>query len=198
MKTQQSESKTRKHIRRYMLRQSRIVHVCHALNKSYSLKEWIRDTNLNDDNSTSRVIATTNGYEFNINDVCLNPKIPFEWHDGNIHICVELCQLGNERWNYGYSYWFLDGGGAVGATYTRDDNKSYATEKEAINKCLDVFFREIQWNREKIEKFSVEYDDDGNKINTSSRKKAILNKIEKKLTEYRTKINSQQLSLFEL
>ena len=52
--------------------------------------------------------------------------------------------------------------------------------------------------REKIEKFSVEYDDDGNKINTSSHKKAILNKIEKKLTEYRTKINTQQLSLFEL
>lgn len=197
MKTQQSESKTRKHIRRYMLRQSRIVHVCQALNKSYSLKEWIKSTNLNDDNSTSRVVATTNGYDFNINDVCLNPKIPFEWNDGNIHICVELCQLGNERWTYGYSYWFLDGGGAKAAFYTRDDTKSFNTEKEAINECLDVFFREIQRNREKITKFSVEYDDDGNKINTSSHKMAILNKIKKKLTEYREKLNSQQLSLFE-
>lgn len=198
MKTQQSESKTRKHIRRYMLRQSRIVHVCQALNKRFSLKEWRKYTDLNGNDTTSRVVATKNGYDFNINDVCLNPKIPFEWHDGNIYICVEVCQLGNGRWTFGYKYWFLDGGGGSGASYTRDDAKSFETEKEAINKCLDIFFRNIQWQREKIKKFSVEYDDDGNIINTSNHRSAILNKIEKKLTEYKEKINPQQLSLFEL
>lgn len=185
--------------RYYYLRQSRIVHVCAVLNKQFSLRDWKRYTEINGWENSDKVVATVNGFDFNINDVCLNPKIPVEWNDGKHNFFrVKLCQLRDGRWNYGYDYWFIDGGGSVGANYPKNREKGFMSEKEAVIDCLKVFFNNIQWIRKKTQMCSVEYDDDGNAIDTSNYRTATTNKIEKALMEVQERFNPRQLSLFEL
>ena len=58
-------------------------------------------------------------------------------------------------------------------------------------------FTEIQWIRKKTQMCSVDYDDDGNKIDTSEYRTAITNKIEKALKDIQKKFDPRQLSLFE-
>ena len=185
--------------RYHYLRQSRIVHVCAALGKQFSLREWKRYTEINGRDNSDRVIASVNGFKFNIYDVCLNPKIPVEWNDGkHIFFRVKLCQLRDGRWNYGYDYWFIDGGGSVGACYPKNIERGFSTEKDAVYNCLEVFFKEIQFMRKHTQMCSVDYDDDGNIIDTSSYRTTITNKIEKALKEVQEKFNPRQLSLFDL
>lgn len=195
---QTSESKTRKHIRRYMLRQSRIVHECQALNKSYSLKEWRKYIEINGWKNSDKVVASINGFDYNIFDMCLNPKIPVEWDDGKYNrFRVELCQLRDGRWNYGFSYWFIDGGKIHGACYPKDHN-GFVSEKEAVYECLEIFVKELQRIRKETRMYNVEYDNNGDTIDTSSCRKAIADKIEKALKDFQVRFNPHQLSLFEL
>lgn len=185
--------------RYHHLRQSRIVHVCAVLGKQFSLREWKRYTEINGWEISDKVVTSDNGFKFNIYDVCLNPKIPVEWNDGKHNFFrVKLCQLRDGQWNYGYDYWFIDGGGSVGANYPKSNERGFMSEKEAITDCLKVFFENIQWIRKKTQMCSVEYDDDGNIIDTSSYREAITNKIEKALLEVQEKLNPRQLSLFDL
>lgn len=185
--------------RNYHLRQSRIVHVCAALGKQFSLREWRKYTEINGWETSDKVVASVNGFDYNINDVCLNPKIPVEWKDGkNNFFRVKLCQLRDGRWNYGYDYWFIDGGGGSGASYPKKHERSFMSEKDAVYNSLEVFFNNIQWIRMKTQICSVKHDDDGNIIDTSSYRTAITNKIEKALIEVRDKFNPRQLSLFDL
>lgn len=185
--------------RYHYLRQSRIFHDCAALGKQFSLREWRRYTEINGWETSDKVVASVNSFDFNINDVCLNPKIPVEWNDGKHNFFrVKLCQLRDGRWNYGYDYWFIDGGGSVGACYPKSHERGFVSEKEAVNECLKVFFRGIQFMRKHTQMCSVEYDDDGNIIDTSSYRTAITDKIEKALKEVQEKFDPRQLSLFDL
>lgn len=185
--------------RYHYLRQSRIFHVCAALGKQFSLREWRRYTEINGWETSDKVVASVNSFDFNINDVCLNPKIPVEWNDGKHNFFrVKLCQLRDGRWNYGYDYWFIDGGGSVGACYPKSHERGFVSEKEAVNECLKVFFSVIQFMRKHTQMCSVEYDDDGNIIDTSSYRTAITDKIEKALKEVQEKFDPRQLSLFDL
>lgn len=176
-----------------------IVHVCAALGKQFSLREWRRYTEINGWDNSDKVVASINGFNFNIYDVCLNPKIPVEWNDDKHNFFrVKLCQLRDGRWNYGYDYWFIDGGGSVGASYPKKAERGFSTEKDAVYNCFEVFFDEIQRIRKNTQMCSVEYDDDGNIIGTSSYRTEITNKIEKALKEVQEKFNPRQLSLFDL
>lgn len=183
--------------RNYHLRQSRVVHVCAVLGKQFSLREWRRYTEINGWETCDKVVASVNGFDFNVNDVCLNPTIPVEWDDGgHNYFRVKLCQLRDGRWNYGYDYFFFDGGGSVGACYPKTPERGLLSEKEAVTDCLKVFFEEIQKIRKHTQMCSIEYDEDGNVIDTSSYRTAKTNKIEKALKDFQKKFDPRQLLLF--
>lgn len=164
-----------------------IFHECVCTGQKMTWEEWAQWV---DSHPFVEVVHRCGEFEYNINDVCVNPHKIVDFCDNYKNkFRIETCQIDNGKWGYGVSYWFGTQGHVHGATFT---NATYDTERAAVyaalqeveKRCAKVIseigrYGEISDNEDEDE-------DDVNPHNSSylPKLKAIKNKIEVYKQEY--------------
>lgn len=98
---------------------------CVPLNETItSQKRW---SELCRQYKSDEAAATQNGFEFNIHNVCLNPKKPIDVHEKTYQYSVNVCQY-NNLFFVGSVFGISTAGGCTPCSI---DGKGYETEREA-------------------------------------------------------------------
>lgn len=155
------------------------------------LVQWL------DNHPHDEVVHRCGEFEYNINDVCVNPHKIIDFCDNYKNkFRIETCQIDNGKWGYGVSYWFgtqgyVHGATFINATYDTERAAVYAALQEVEKQCTNVIseigrYGEISDNEDN--------EDDVNPHNSSylPKLKAIKNKIE----GYKQEFDPRQLNLF--
>lgn len=150
--------------------------------------QWI------DSHSSDEVVHKCGEFEYNINDVCLNPHQAINFVDMDKNgFQINTCCADNGKWGYGIRYWFGTQGYCHGATFT---NATYDTEKAAVYAAL----REVELKCSRVideigrygEMSEIEDEEKPNNNSYLPKLKAIKNKIE----AYKQQNNPMELNLF--
>lgn len=185
--------------RTHWLRSTRIVHTCKVLGKTFTLREWLRYTAEHID-TIHEVVAVCDGYEYTVNDVCVNPTV-IEWSAGERcgdFFRIELCRIRNGRWTFGRSYSALQSASYWGAVYPADDERGYISKEEAVSACLCELRDNLDRIREYVKRTAVEYDEEGNAHDTSKYRMSRLKKMYRAIEEYRGRYGVRQLTIFDV
>lgn len=171
-----------------------IHHFCKCLQKAFTFNEWVI-YNKTHPNSCFEQVFTYNGFGWNINDVCVNPRVVIKWGTGDCKFNINVAQCPNGRWIYGYKCCFHWTSCLRGICFITDPNSGYASEKEAIYHALECIEKSCKQEiDETINR--VEIDDDGELINNSSVVPR-LNKAFFQIGKYKDIFNPSQMSLFD-
>lgn len=166
-------------------------HECICTGQKMTREEWAQWI---DSHSSDEVVHKCGEFEYNINDVCLNPHQAIIFVDkGKNGFQITTCCADNGKWGYGISYWFGTQGYCHGATFT---NATYDTEKAAVYAAL----REVELKCSKVideigrygEVSEIEDEETPNYNSYLPKLKAIKNKIE----AYKQQNNPMELNLF--
>ena len=168
------------------MKEKNIFHECVCTGQRMTREEWAQWI---DSHSSDEVVHKCGEFEYNINDVCLNPHqaINFVEKDKN-KFQISTCCADSGKWGYGISYWFVTQGGGYAASFAR---ATYDTEKAAVYAALQEV--ELKCSRviDEIGRYGAITDneddeDDVNPHNSSHlpKLKAIKNKIEVYKQEY--------------
>lgn len=108
----------------------KIFHTCRVLNRNFTMEEWFEYVKTHS-NSGAECVVSHNGFDFNINDVCLNPKEAVFVIQREFKFRVKVAQTPDDRWTFGYEYdlFFLQQGGSSPTSFGK--TRSFLTEKEA-------------------------------------------------------------------
>lgn len=171
-----------------------IHHFCKCLQKAFTYDEWVAYLKKHS-NSGSEQVFICNGFGWNINDVCVNPRAVIQWGTGDCKFNINVVQCPNGRWMYAHEYCFHWTHSFRGAHFITDPNSGYASEKEAIYHALECIEKGCKQEiDETINR--VEIDDDGELINNSSVVPR-LNKALLQIGKYKDIFNPNQMSLFD-
>lgn len=173
------------------MKEKDIFHECVCTGQRMTREEWVQWI---DSHSSDEVVYKCGEFEYNINDVCLNPHHPIIFKDNSKNgFEIKTCQVDSGKWNYGVGYLFGTQGGCYGATFT---NATYDTEKAAVYAALQEV--ELKCSRviDEIGRYGAITDnEDEEKPHNNSylpKLKAIKNKIE----AYKQQYNPMVLNLF--
>jgi len=168
-----------------------IFHECVCTGQKMTWEEWSLWISTH---SSNEVVHRCGEFEYNINDVCLNPHRAIEFKDNSKNrFEIQTCQVDSGKWNYGVNYWFETQGGGYGAAYTK---AIHDTEKAAIYAALQEI--ELKCSRviDEIGRYGeIPDNEDEDKPHGGShlpKLKAVKNKIE----TYKEQYNPMVLNLF--
>ena len=115
---------------------------CKVLNKELSYEE-VKGRKIGD------YVLETNGFKWNIHDVCLNPNVPVRIEIEGGRVEVSTAQSGNGRWSSGISMMLQTSGVGWGCHYmTGDDGEE--TEREAVIKGLRTVLERVKSERGRV------------------------------------------------
>lgn len=173
----------------------KIFHRCRCTKETFTEAGWMRWLK---NNNQAKPVFTFGEFGYSINDICLTPRKPVEWHNRYCRITITTAQSPCGRWDYGY-YWEVDGEGNFGSPlFIEDDSLSsgYSSEKGAICGCLKYlrkrFDDEMKWR----EGWGDDYDEFGQFIDNTE----IIPYIEKALVQIDAmmeRFDPRQLDLFD-
>ena len=125
-----------------------IFYDCKAIGKKFTRQEWYDywDKHRNDD---LNIVASYLGFDWNINDVCINPNVKCKYRDksGRYGYEIRTAQCPCGAWVAGVSYSIGDGGGSCGCWFVTDPADGYPTEKAAINDKLNAVKKRLGHER---------------------------------------------------
>lgn len=134
-------------------------------------------------------IEEFNGFKFNENRICLNPKILINYKHGHNHgpnyMTISMAEYRGKLYG-AYDYWFVDGGGGCGV-YIGNPKEAFDNERELAHHYLSMFERELNM-RIRARQNSTELDC---KLNVQE-----LNHFLRKVGEYKDLYDPKQLTLF--
>lgn len=179
--------------REHHLRINRTFHVCKAIGRAFTQRQWWTYLGQHDGQS-NKVVATINGYQYNICDTCLNPTVVCQFEFKKSYLKVMYAVMPDGRYRGGYEYSILTTGGCAGVGFSEIGD--FDTRNELVTHYLEIYERQVRTMLKQV-KSSQDYDEDGNEVsNTPSIQicKHMLKEIEDKKDYFHPK----QLSLFEL
>lgn len=147
--------------------------------------------------SPNGCVFENDGFEWNANDVCINPHIPVNcgldetrvWMF-QFSISTAKCPCG--AWNYGVSYNFGNEGGGWGVHFITDPVNGYPSEKAAVVAGLSY----LQERMKGAEASAV--DEDSQEPDEDEPKTPKVRALSKKLDELMEFYNPSQPSLFDM
>lgn len=104
---------------------------------------WLEDNKYD----TKKPVATVGGFQYSVNDVCLNPNKPATYRVGDSSFFEVLTAKTQYGWVWGYRYSLGTYGSASPAAYpSRYDDTAifYGTESEAAFDALSFIARQIE------------------------------------------------------
>lgn len=173
------------------MKQKDIFHECVCTGQKMTEKEWVQWVA---NHSSKEVVYRCGEFEYNINDICLNPRNTIMFKDNfNNGFEIETCQIDNGKWSYGIDYWFGTQGGSYGGSFT---NAIHDTEKAAVYVALQELEKKCSKVINEISQHGEmqNYEDDGKPKNISILPK--LKAIKKKIEVYKEQYNPMALNLF--
>lgn len=127
--------------------------------------------------SPTEAVCSSNGFDFNAFNICMNPDIPVSIElDTNHNVEISTAQSPNGRWSYGMSCHTGASGYGHGASYIADPEQGFASERAAIIAAIDASRKRVECSND-----------------TSSKARLLL----KALAEEREKYSLVQMSLFD-
>lgn len=163
-----------------------IFHECVCTGQKMTWEEWVQWV---DNHPYDEVVHRCGEFEYNINDVCVNPHKIVDFCDNyKYKFRIETCQIDNGKWGYGVNCLFGTQGHVHGATFT---NATYDTERAAVYAALQEVEKRCAKVISEIGRYgeisdNEDDEDDVNPHNSSylPKLKAIKNKIEVYKQEY--------------
>lgn len=155
-----------------------IHHTCRCLNRNFTYDEWRDYVNEHEYNS-DEIVHAFNGFEYNIHDVCLNPKNVIDISNGPyLRVIITVCQSDNGRWDYGINSTFWNSGAGSPCTFVDNIENGYSTERgsvyEGIKYAKNAIIKDIENIRIKIDR----YDEFEDKYDLSSSGKTYRQRLE--------------------
>lgn len=105
--------------------------------------KWLEDNKYD----THKAVAEHGGFKYNINDVCVNPRVTASYRIDNLYhyeVKVANTQYG---WIWGYDITTYSSGNSCPASYpSRYDDKAvfFESEREATLDCLRFIVRQLE------------------------------------------------------
>lgn len=127
-----------------MINEKKIHHHCRCTGVGFTFDEWKEYLKLNP-NSNSEAIYSCNGYDYNINDVCINAdKERFDLGGGSF-VEVRTCVYNDDLWISGYNYFFnvpnnMRGGSAPAICLT---SNTHSNQRDAQLSSLQAVLSKI-------------------------------------------------------
>jgi len=123
-----------------------IFYHCKAIGKEFTRQEWF-DYCSKHRNDNNVIVASYLGFDWNINDVCLNPNVPCQYKDtsGRYNYEIRTAQCPCGAWVAGVRYSIGDGGGSCGCWFVTDPADGYPTEKAAVNDKLNAVKKRLEY-----------------------------------------------------
>lgn len=179
--------------RRHTLRINPTFHVCKALGRAFTQRQWSAYLKEHEFDR-SETVAVVNGYRYNICDVCQNPTVELRIENKKDYLEVLYAIAQDGRFLGGYHWQIHDEGCWSGVGYS--DVGHFDSKNDLVTSCLEKYERRV---KEKIEylKRSRPCDDDGNEVSNTPSIQSCMNML-KALKEKKDFYNPKQLSLFEL
>ena len=173
------------------MKQKDIFHECVCTGQKMTEEEW---TQWVTNHSNKEIVHRCGEFEYNINDICLNPRNIITFKDNfNNRFEIETCQIDNGKWSYGVGCWFGTQGWSYGASFT---NATHNTEKAAVYVALQELEKKCSKVINEIGRYGeMQNNEDEEKPNNIS----ILPKlkaIKKKIGVYKEQYNPMVLNLF--
>lgn len=173
------------------MKEKDIFHECFCTGQKMTWEEWAQWI---DSHSSDEVVHKCGEFEYNINDVCLNPHqaINFVEKDKN-KFQISTCCADSGKWGYGISYWFVTQGGGYAASFAR---ATYDTEKAAVYAALQEVELKCSKVIDEIGRYGEkpEIEDEEKPRNSSCLPK--LKDIKNKIEAYKQQYNPMVLNLF--
>lgn len=181
------------HQREHYLRINRTFHVCKAIGRAFTQRQWWAYLKEREGDSNSAV-ATINGYQYNICDVCLNPTVECYIEFKKSFLKVKYAVMPDGRFRGGYDWNILTSGGCSGVGFREIGD--FDSKNALVTHYLEIYERHVKEQLDYLKR-SQQYDDDGNEVSSTPSIqicKHMLKEIEDKKDYY----HPNQLSLFEL
>lgn len=181
------------HKREHHLRINRTFHVCNALGRAFTQRQWWAYLKEHE-NDEGKTVAVINGYKYNICDSCLNRTVEMRIENKKDYLEVSYAVARDGRFLGGCHWSIIDCGGVSGVHY--NDVGDFDSKNALVTHYLEMYEQRVIEKMNYLKR-SRDYDDDGNEVsNTPSIQscKNMLKQIEEKKDYY----HPNQLSLFEL
>lgn len=174
---------------------AQVHHRCKSTGETFTEAGWRKWLKSHD---PSNAVTEYKEFGYDINDVCLTPRKPVEWHNRYCAITITTSQSPCGAWDYGF-FWKIVENSSFGAPLFIPEDEianGYRSEKFAISGCLKkirkIFSDDLRWRKE----IGDDYDEFGNwEENT-----AIIPYIEKAMAQIDALIDRfdpRQLDLFD-
>ena len=135
-----------------------IFHECRALGVVFKTRkdwyEWLQKNSYD----VYKPVATHDGFQYNINDVCINPNTIERKLDGNLFGWTVKTANTQFGWIWGYDINTPTNGSGCGASYpSRYDRKAqfFKTEKEAKLDALNYIIRQLEGMKPKTKNIAL-------------------------------------------
>ena len=162
-----------------------------ALGRTFTREEWWAWLKEHPNNSSREPVVELHGFQFNVNDICLNPnKIEF----GKSGWCAEIKTAINldGKWIAAHYYNVNHSGGGSGVSLKHKE--SFGSEKEAVFNELCIVEQYVKREMERIRKYHGGYEpDDGEKVESTDALIAKCKKLLSQISEYKDIYDSQTL-----
>lgn len=133
-------------------------HECRAAGKVFkTCEEWIAYVQEHKQIG-SEVVAEHDGFQYNVNDVCINPNVRASYKIDNYcnwQVKTAKTQYG---WIWGYDISLKESGSSCGAAYpSRYDNSAqfFETEDDALIDALSFIIRQLEGKKSKTKNVNI-------------------------------------------
>lgn len=168
-------------------------HHCRCLGRDFTFGQWISYLKEHPD-SGSEVVFRCNGFDYNVHDVCLNPRIVIRYGKPPFVFEIKTAQSANGRWEYGIDATFNIEGMLHGCSFREDPAEGYDDERTAVYNALELLEKRCTRAMSEAEG-RIDYDDEGNIVKNVS----VIPKLKAMLAEirrYKDNYDPKQLTLF--
>lgn len=165
---------------------SDIQHSCKCLGRNFTTDEWHEYLYKHPD-SHSEPVFQFEGYEYNINDVCLNPHIPVKIEHGGCKVSIMTAEMPSGVWRHGMTCDLYTSYRTYGVFFCHARDCA-CTEREAVYTALRECERMTLDELDHLKNSSV----DG-----AETKRPDVRSFLKKVQHYIDMYNPDQLTLFE-
>lgn len=126
-----------------MAKEEKIFHTCICTGRKFTHKQWCEYLEEHPD-SGREPVSTYKTFGFNINDICVSPKIPVTIKCNLCSLEIHTAESPNGRWSYGRTLHLCSSGYSRGAQFINDPAGGFPSEKDAIYDALSEAEQEAE------------------------------------------------------
>lgn len=178
-----------------------VHHRCRCLDRDFTFEEWSAYLK---ENPRKEAVYRFGEFDFNINDVCLNPNTPLRFEKSlSCRFEVWTAQSPNGLWTYGYDITTHHSCSTRGAYFSDDPEDGFPSEREAVFDALrraeEQTVREIRI----AEQSGGDIDEDEEDYFSPRKKKktpsalSVLKPFLNEIRKYQNQFDPRQLTLFD-